>query len=455
MADYTQLGSFNTGGASSLNGELIQKLYDAEEKSKIKPLDTSLELIETETTLIGDINTKVNELIASIKPFDLFTTGNNAFEQVSASTTGEGVIFDAPDVGSLSEGTRNIKITQLAQKDSYQSKTISEANSILDVDQGDLTITTNSGATETFDTNGKTYKELAEEINLNGTFEASLEKVSDTEYRLLIKSKDVGTANTLTLSGAAATALEYNVDVDGNGKPDNRVLKAQNLNATIDGVQYDVSSNSITLDGNLKITASKIGESSISIQKDDSQIVPAMQEFASKYNELLLMITEEVYSADGSSQNKSALNSIVNDIKNTMFNEFGVNDDSLLNYGFSFDKSGVLSIDSSILGKALSDDPEKVKALFIGVAEDKGFGTQLKETLDDLNSYNGVFDTYENGIASRKKTLEEDKEQAVKDLDTKYDTMAAQFAAYASVISQMESSFAGLKAIIASENSSN
>ena len=138
-----------------------------------------------------------------------------------------------------------------------------------------------------------------------------------------------------------------------------------------------------------------------------------------------------------------------------MFNEFGVNDDSLLNYGFSFDKSGVLSIDSSVLGKALSDDPEKVKALFIGVAEDKGFGTKLKENLDNLNSYNGVFDTYENGIASRKKTLEEDKEQAVKDLDTKYDTMAAQFAAYASVISQMESSFAGLKAIIASENSSN
>ncbi len=100
MADYTQLGSFNTGGAASLNGELIQKLYDADSKSKITPIEKSLELIDTEKEKITEINTKVNELLAAIKPFDLFSSGNNAFEQISANITGTSALFDSADVGA-------------------------------------------------------------------------------------------------------------------------------------------------------------------------------------------------------------------------------------------------------------------------------------------------------------------------------------------------------------------
>ena len=108
MPDYSSLGSFSTGGASALNGELIQNLYDAEEETRVAPITASLELIETETTLIEDIGTLVNELIDTVEVFDLFSSGANAFEQVSATTTGEAAIFDAADVGALKEGTTNI-----------------------------------------------------------------------------------------------------------------------------------------------------------------------------------------------------------------------------------------------------------------------------------------------------------------------------------------------------------
>jgi len=456
MADYTSIGSFNTGGAASLNGELIQKLYDAEAKSTVDPLTERLELMETESTVINDINTKVNELIAAIKPFDLFASGNNAFEQISATTTGDSAIFDAADVGALKEGTININISQLAQKDIYQSNTTLSKDALIDA--GILTIDVDGvGGNDPidFDTTGKTYAELLEDINLSGTIDASIEQVSDTEFRLLIKSQKDGIENQLSITGSAATALGYDLDADMDGELDNRVLKAQNLNATIDGVSYDISANSITLDGNLKITASKTGDASISIQKDDSSIVPAVQEFVEKYNELLLMVTEELYSENASVQDRSSLNSLVSDIKNMMFGEHGSNNDSLLNFGFSFDKTGALEVDASILGKALTEDANQVKALFIGVAEDKGFGTKLKEHLDDLNAYDGFFSTYDSAMSTRKINLEEDKEKAVKNLDTKYDTMAAQFSAYASIISQLESSFSGLKQMIAAENSSN
>lgn len=445
MADYTQLGAFATGAASSLNGELIQKLYDAETKSLVKPLESKLELWDKEEEKILEINTKVNELLDAIKPFDLFASGNNAFEQISATTTGESAIFDAADVGALKAGTINISITQLAQKDAYQSVKFTSATDLIagGQDAGDK-ITING---TDYSTEGKTYEDLLSDINLPGTVDASIEQVSDTEFRLLIKSKEPGTANNLAIT-------QTGVDL-GLEDVANHVLTAQNLNATADGVLYDVSSNSITLDGNLKITASKIGDASISVQKDDSAIVPAVEDFAKKYNELVILINEEVYSDEPSSQDKSSLKSILSDIKNTMYEKFGTGDESLFNFGLSFDKTGQMEVDAAILGKALTDDIDKVKDLFLGVAEDKGFGTLLKEQLDSLNSYNGLFSTYTENMLSRKVKLETEKEDTIKDLDTKYNAMAAQFSAYASIISKMESSFSGLKQMIAMETASN
>ena len=442
--DQSMLGSFNTGNAAALNGDLIQKLYDAEAKARVAPLEKRLEVWETENEKMGEINTKINELLETIRPFDLFSTTGNAFEQVTASTTGDSAIFDASGVGSLQEGSYNINITQLAQKDVYQSSLINSKDDLIAGAGAGSFITING---IDFSTDGKTYAELLENIKLDGTFDASIEQVSDTQSRLIIKSKEPGNANVLTIT---QTGVDMGLE-DGA----NHILTAKNLNATIDGVTYDVSSNSITIDGNLKITATKLGESSISIQKDDSYIVPAIQEFADKYNELVGIITEELYAADSSIQDTSSVKSLLSDIKNMMFSNYGLEASSLFKLGFSFDKNGLLEIDAKVLGEALISDKDKVKDLFIGVAEDKGFGTLLKEHLDNLNSYDGFFSTYTSNMTSRKESLEKDKEKAIALLDTKYDTMAAQFAAYASIISQMESSFGGLKMMIEQSTASN
>jgi flagellar hook-associated protein 2 len=453
MSDYSMLGSFSTGSASNLNGELIQKLKDAESASKIDPITESLELIDKEEEKIAEINDKVNELLTAIKPFDLFNSTSTVFDQISATTTGEAAIFDAVDIGALKEGRINVNISQIAQRDAYQTKTFASEDSVITTDASQ-SITING---QTFSTTNVTLSELATTITNNGIANASVEQVSDTEYRLVVKSTEPGVSNQLTITETDVNDLGLTdpTDTNGDGITDNHILVGQNLKATVDGVSYDVSSDSITIDGNLKITGTKTGDSSISIKKDDSAIIPAIQEFANQYNELLVMITEEINSDESSVQDKSTLRTILSDIKNMMYEEYGPNDANVFNYGFSFDKLGVLTIDEKVLGEALTNDIDDVKNLFLGVAEDKGFGTLLKEHLDDLNSYNGLFSTYESSMDSRKTTLEEEKEKAVNSLDTKYDAMAAQFSAYAAIITQMESSFSGLKMMIEQESSSN
>ena len=464
MADYSMMGSFGSGGASALNGELIQKLKDAESKSKIKPIENKLETWDKEKAKIEEIKAKTDEFLASVKPFDLYNSGSNAFSQVTASTTGESAVFDASDVGALKPGITKINITQLAQKDVYQSDilTVSGSDPVENkgpddviTDTADSKITING---HDYGTAGVTYKELVTTINNWGEVSASLEKVSDTEYRLVIKSNEPGKGNALLINEQdSGLGLDNDSNDDGTANDFTaRTQAAQNLEATIDGVSYNVSSNSIMIDGNLKITATKLGESSISVQKDDSSIVPAIENMALKYNELLVMITEELYSAEPSVEDTSTLKSMLSGIKNLMYDKYGDNDDkSLFNNGFSFDKQGLLSIDKKILGKALTEDQDAVKNIFIGTAENPGFGTVLKEHLADFDSFNGLFSSYKTSMDDRKKTLEENKEKETKALDTKYATMASQFAAYGAMITQMESAFSGLKSMIAqSENGS-
>ncbi len=450
MADYSLVGAFNTDGASGLNGDLINKLREADERAKIEPIDTQLEDWDIELETISVIEAKINELLEATKSFDLFNSSGTVFDQISASTTGTSAVFDAVDVAGLEEGTTVINVTQLAQKDVFQTNTFTDADAVMTVGQtvGDkLSVQIGTDAAINFETAGKTYQELADEINGTEGLTASIEQVGDSDFRLVIKSTDSGLSNALTITQtdsldvALATTLGFE-------DPANHVLHAQNLWAEIDGIDYDVSGNTVTIQGNLSITAVDEGESTISIQKDTGAIVPALEEMVALYNEVVDLVDTELLSADSAIENSSGLRSILSTLKDAFFGEYGSNDESIFNYGFELDKEGHLSINTTLLGQKLAEGTDGLKDLFVGVAEDKGLGTQLKELIDDMNSYDGLITMYGEDMSTRKTKLEEEKEKAVATLDAKYDLMAAQFASYAAIIAQMEASFGGLSMMI-------
>lgn len=472
MADYSMVGSFGSDAVQSLNGDIINKLREAEEESVLDPIDQSLEDWETELEVITNIESKINELKAAMSPFDLYSSTANAFEQVTASTTGDSAIFDALDVGGLNEGIVTVNITQLAQKDVFQTNTFADETAVISTNVGDkISIQVGTAAAIDFSVENKTYEELADEINSTTGLNASVEQVGDSSYRIVIKSEDSGTENALTIT-------QTGIDLGLNDAA-NHTLTAQNLQATVDGVAYDVSSGTITVDNNLKITATKLGESTISIQKDDSSVLAYMQEVVTAYNEVVTAVNDELYSDESTIEDRSGLRDILNTMKNLFFAEYGAdtptfgtevdeygdtvyahsnvtnNDKSIFNYGFSFDTDGYLVLDEGEFSSALTENMDDIKALFLGSAENEGLGTQLKSMIDELNSSDGLITLYGDNMADRKTTLEEEREKAVATLDAKYDLMASQFAAYGALIGQMEASFGGLKMIIQQSTSSN
>ena len=67
----------------------------------------------------------------------------------------------------------------------------------------------------------------------------------------------------------------------------------------------------------------------------------------------------------------------------------------------------------------------------------------------------GVLNTYDSNILNREAKLNDSKTKAEETLTTKYSQLALQFSAYTTLITQMESSFSGLKMMIQQSTSGN
>ena len=430
-----------TSGSTDLSSELITKLKTAESTSVLDPITADQEDNQAEIDALDEIQTMITELLDLVDDFDLFTSGTNIFDEISATTSGSSVSFDATDSSGLEPGTISVDVTQLAQKDVYQSNTISDVTATLDAGTISISIGEN---TYDFSTEGITYKELVSKMNYYSDLDASLEQVGDESYRLVIKSSESGTSNALTIS---------QTDIDlGLEDEDNHVLTAQNMQATVDGIDYDLSSNKLTMQNGLTITAVEEGTSSITMERDTSTIADTITSIADKYNDLVDLIDSYILGDEDDPaiiSDSSTLKTMMSEIKNILFGSYGLdNEENLFKYGISFGSEGYMEVDDSTLSSALTNNYDDLKELFVGYAEKEGIGTKLKTYLDSLDSLNGLLTTYEDKLNERSDTLTSDYETASEKLDEKYEQMASKFAAYTVLISEMETAFSSLKLII-------
>jgi flagellar hook-associated protein 2 len=447
MADgILGLGS---SGSVDLSSELITKLKTAESKSVLDPITTNKEDTQAELDALTEIQTMVSDLLNLVDDFDLYTSGTNIFDEITATTSGSSVSFDAADTSKLNPGTISVDVTQLAQKDVYQSNTISDITSTI-VDGGTLSITVGD-TTYDFDTTGKSYEDLVEEMSYYSKLDVNLEKVNNTDYRMIVKGTESGTANAITISQSGTTNLGFN-------DTGNHVLTAQNMKAKIDGVDYDVSSNKLTMENGLIIQAVSTGVSSINMERDTSTIVTRISDIATKYNDLVDLIDSYTLGDEDAAatiSDSSTLKSMMSGIKEILFDTYGLNDEeSMFKYGISFDSDGYMNVDTTTLTTAVTDNYDDLRELFVGYAEKEGLGTRLKTYLDSLDSSTGLLTTYEDRLNTYIDTLSDDYDTASEKLDEKYTAMATQFAAYTVLITQMENAFASLQLIIDSSTSS-
>ena len=322
-----------TSGSLDLNSELLTKLKTAESTDVLDPITSEQEDTQAEIDALDEVQTMVTDFLSLIKDFDLYTSGTNIFNEISASTSGSSASFDATDSSNLEPGTISVNVTQLAQKDVYQSNIISDTTSTMN--SGTISISIGDN-TYDFSTDGKTYKALVAEMNNYPDLDAALEQVGDNSYRMVIKSAESGLSNALNIT---QTGLDLGLEDE-----DNHVLTAQNMNASIDGIDYDLSSNKVTMQNGLIIKMVEEGTSSITMERDDSSVTDAINSVADKYNDLVDLVNSYILGDEDNPaviSDSSTLKTMMSTIKNILFGSYGLdNEENMFKYGMSFDSSG-------------------------------------------------------------------------------------------------------------------
>lgn len=432
MNNYSMLGFNST--STNLNNELITKLKDSETLSKIKPIETKITNFTNESLFIKDIQTNLNNLKNSISNINV-SSNVNIFDVKKAITNGNSVTFTSTNDSLLKEETININVNKLAQKDVYQSNTFTNIYNVLP--NGTLNINN-----QNFITDNKTYSDIVDEINnSNLNLNASLEQVSATDFRLVLKSNDTGIENSISIT-------QSNIDLGFNDL-NNHTSIAQNLDIDIDGVNYNVNSSSITLTNGLKLDSHSLGKTSISISNDESAMETSLQSFVSNYNTFIKSINDKIYSTNELS-NKSSLESLKTNIKNLILNSKDGN--SLFNNGFNLDKDGNLSLDYSKFKQQYNINKDSIKSLLIGDISNKGVFSNLNDILSFESSSNGLLSNYNDSLSKKISNLNLDKEKGLISLDKKYNDLGQKFSDYNSIISSFENSFSSLKLMIYNQN---
>lgn len=408
-------------GSGVLKQDTMDQLKKAEQKARIDPYTKKIEENTTKQKDLTEIKTKLLSFQTAVSSL--------ADATVFAKRKVVGSISDNPPASlTVNSGvalqSMNINVTQLAQKDVYQSKGLAN-------DGGFVNARLNGTADLTFFSNGKeytvrvdkntTYRNLADKINeaSGGEIVAKIVNTGekDTPYRLTLTSKETGEDSAISFYAGKKSSGAYQEDsnakeifkslgwelddsqtVDpakdkkgyGIKEASLHIQTAQNAEFTLDGIKMFRSSNTVTdLGVGMTLTLKKTGEINFDVQQDFEGVTKAMQDLADAYNDLVTNLnTATDYNSEtgtkGTLQGISEVNSIRSSILADLFDSQvvdGTTEDangnkvntkvmlSMQDFGLSLNKAGTLSFNSSKFEKKVKEDPDSTESFFSNITK--------------------------------------------------------------------------------------
>ncbi|WP_316978227.1 flagellar filament capping protein FliD [Shumkonia mesophila] len=299
-----------------------------------------------------------------------------AYLTASDGTDATGYLGVTVDDGTASQSF-TIEVEQLALSHKVGSGTQSSSDGALDL-SGSFTLGTEGGesATITVDS-GMSLADIATAINATtetSGVQASVLKVSDSSYMLVLSSSETGQTIELTDTDGVAQSLGI---VDGTGAFATELQAAQNAIVTIDGVTVESSTNTIedVLSGvDLDLYAATSGISvTVEVEPDYASAKEAIEAFVTAYNTYReFALTNQTVGSDGTPSDSAVLfgdsilrgtNSAINSIIAELI-ETDAGGLSLGAIGITFDENNCLVIDDDTLDAAIVDDFDSVTQLF-------------------------------------------------------------------------------------------
>lgn len=372
------VASVTAGIANSLGigsgidtASLIDQLSTASRAPKDAALKAKEDLNTAQISSIGQASSAISGFSSALTSL---IGGGTLFTQptVSDNTVLNATALPGARIGTLST---QLEVRQLAQAQSLVSTNLTDVNAA--VGKGTITLTTKTGSFPvTIDDTNNNLIGMARAINLaNSGVTASI--VEDANGARLTLKGGSGAAQAFTLAvdpSAEAGLSRFSYDPNTSGGM-TRAQQAQDALLKLDGVDVSRSTNSISdlIDGvKLDLKTAKPGTSvALGASQPTDAIKQAVTDFVDTYNALKSTLDELTAAKTGttpagplhSDTGIRMLRQQLQRLTATTLASGGAYS-TLAEIGVSTQRDGMLTVDSTRLDAALSNDPDSVEAMF-------------------------------------------------------------------------------------------
>ncbi|MDP1783995.1 MAG: flagellar filament capping protein FliD [Sulfuricurvum sp.] len=460
-------GTVNSLGLGSgvLTADMIDKLRTNNEAQVIKPLDNriassqlKLKSFDLLNTLMSTFQTSVSKLSSDTLFLGRSVSGNSDAVSVSAAAGSDVQSFALSDIVTAKG--------DIFHSASIASKTTPLAPSAVGTGTLSLSIGTDAPIAINY-TAATTLQELATAINDQaGTkVTASILQTGATTYELMIKADGVGANQNITLADSIPDATGLTAALGMT-----KIQTAGDATFKYNGIATTRPTNDITdlLNGvtvSLKQDQIPLTQvATIAITQNKTEISTEMALFVQTYNTLVTNIGDmtaydKTAGKVGVFNGDNYIKSITRELNRTITSVDSTGK-SLVDYGISLDRSGIMSLDSAVFDAKMTQDPVSLQNFLSGGTVVNGVTTTgVFDTLfDQMKNYTGHQKSLTNFQGNLTKTfdkLTKEHETMTKRLDDRYAIMTKQFGAYDAIISKINNQFSSLKQMIDAQSSSN
>jgi flagellar hook-associated protein 2 len=373
-------GDISIGGLSSglQVEEIIQKLSQIEQRS-ITPYQDQQQTLKSRLSAFQEANTR----LLAVRDAAGQLASTTFFSNRTAASSDDNLLTAAAEIGAT-PGEYVIRVESLARAHQKLSQSFADLDNTT-VGAGTIAFTA-GGKTSTIqvDSSNNTLRGLRDAINAaNGNVRAAIIQDGDSSYRLMVSSKETGTANGITLNstlsgGAAPTFTDLQTAGDATiklGEGETALTITRSGNAIRDVVP-GVTLNLAGADVDKAVT--------VSVTQDRTKIQEGVQKLVDQYNNAIDYFKKQFsYNSEtgeggvllGDFTLKNAQDELTRGFSGVVAGVDGAQ--SLADLGLSLDSNSKLTLNAARLQEKLSADPESVMRVFALSAESTHGGVQL------------------------------------------------------------------------------
>jgi len=361
-------------------------------------------VLQNQTSALNQIQSDASNLDNDMQTLNSLT-GPFSARTVSSSNSN---VLTASAASGAATGNHVVVVNSLASVASWTSGTFASSSTALPA--GSFTITTGSGGTATITTDGtETLSDVAQQINSDGLGLTASVLTDASGSRLAIVANSSGSASNFSISGSSGFGFT-------------QAVTGGNASLTVDGINISSASNTVTgaLSGltlNL-LSASPGTQVSLGVAPNTSQATQAINQFVTDYNTAISDVNAQfTFNSSTNSEGPLAGDTTVLNLQNDLLGalDYTYSPSSgtttvpnLSSLGITVNNDGTLSVDSSALQSALSNNFGDVQSFFQGSAFN-GFANTLDQQLTTfIAPDNGAFTVDLQNISSENTTLQDD-----------------------------------------------